>query len=84
MSGCPLVGFRVGGVDEVVEDGVTGVLIDGHDPSEMAQVVASLLGDDVERIAMGRQARMRSHRYSTAITAEIYEKRLTEALECPG
>ena len=36
MSGCPLVAFRVGGVDQVVEDGVTGVLIEGDDPSDMA------------------------------------------------
>ena len=30
---------------------------------------------------MGRQARMRSHRFSAATTAEIYEQRLTEALD---
>ena len=45
MSGCPLVTFRVGGVDQVVENGVTGVVIDGHDPADMAKAVASLLAD---------------------------------------
>ena len=54
MSGCPLVAFAVGGVDQVVEDGVTGVLIEGDDPSDMADAVSSLLDRDDVRTAMGR------------------------------
>ena len=63
MSGCPMVVFRVGGVDQVVEEGVTGVVIDGHDPAEMAGAVAALLDDDGERAAMGLRARAESGRY---------------------
>ena len=81
MSGCPLVAFRVGGVDQVVEDGVTGVLIDGDDPSDMADVVSSLLVVTTWTQRDGPPGAPRSHRYSAATTAEIYERRLTEALE---
>ena len=83
MSGCPMVAFRVGGVDQVVEEGVTGVVIDGHDPAEMAGAVAALLDDDGERAAMGLRARAESRRYAASTTAAIYERRLREALSSP-
>ena len=31
MAGCPVVAVRVGGVATVVEDGVTGILVDAGD-----------------------------------------------------
>ena len=80
MAGCPLVSFRVGGVDQVVEDGVTGFLIDGHDPTEMAKVVASLLADRELLTAMSAQGRLRTQRYTAAAAATIYAERLSAAL----
>jgi glycosyltransferase involved in cell wall biosynthesis len=80
MSGCPLVTFRVGAVDQVVDDGLTGVVIDGHDPADMAEGVASLLADDGRRTAMSDQGRRRTERFSASAAATIYEERLRAAL----
>jgi len=49
MAGCPVVSFPVGGVDEVVDEGVTGLVVPRHDPALMADAVAALLDDDDRR-----------------------------------
>ena len=35
--GTPVVAARVGGLPTAVADGVSGVLVDGHDPDEWAR-----------------------------------------------
>jgi glycosyltransferase involved in cell wall biosynthesis len=80
MAGCPLVTVPVGGVAQVVEDGVTGVVLGGFEPPEMAEVVARLLADDETRAAMSRESRSRSDRFSAAAAAAVYAERLSAAL----
>ncbi len=43
--GTPVVAAAVGGLQTVVEDGVGGVLVNGHDPQVWAQTLAGLLAD---------------------------------------
>ena len=40
--GTPVVAASVGGLRTAVRDGVSGVLVDGHDPHDWAQVLAEL------------------------------------------
>ncbi len=51
--GIPVVATRVGGLPEVVEDGVTGRLVPPNDPRAIAGAVAPLLEDPQRRAAMG-------------------------------
>lgn len=83
MAGCPVVSFPVGGVREVVEDGVTGLVLDRHDPAIMAEAVVTLLDDDATRRAMGREGRLQAARFSASATAEIYAERLAALLDAP-
>jgi D-inositol-3-phosphate glycosyltransferase len=53
--GVPLVAARVGGLPELVSDGITGVLVAGRDPRVYAREVATLL-DNPARLALMRQA----------------------------
>jgi len=46
--GTPVVAAAVGGLVTAVTDGVSGVLVDGHDPAGWARELAGLL-DDPER-----------------------------------
>jgi N-acetyl-alpha-D-glucosaminyl L-malate synthase BshA len=58
--GCPSVATRVGGVPEVVEDGVSGVLVNCGDVSGMVNAVEELIGNPSRRTAMGKSARIRA------------------------
>ena len=80
MAGCPMVSYPVGGVREVVEDGVTGVVLADHDPGAMAEAVGALLDDSGMRSAMGRAGRLETVRFSASATAQIYAERLASAL----
>jgi glycosyltransferase involved in cell wall biosynthesis len=80
MAGCPMVTVPVGGVSEVVDHGVTGLVLDDDDPASMARGVAQLLADDDTREAMSRAARLRTNRFSASAAATVYAERFTAAL----
>ena len=58
--GRAVVGGRVGGVPDVVEDGVSGVLVDPDDVDGIAEATAELLTDRDQAERMGRAARARA------------------------
>ncbi|HET7417899.1 MAG TPA: glycosyltransferase, partial [Solirubrobacterales bacterium] len=56
----PVVASRVGGIQDQVEDGVTGSLIDDpRDLAACATAIAAILGDPPKAQAMGEAARQR-------------------------
>ena len=58
-AGLPVVSTRVGGVPDLVEDGVTGLLVNPGDPAALAGALAELLGDRERRAEMGLKGRKR-------------------------
>jgi glycosyltransferase involved in cell wall biosynthesis len=76
MAGCPLISVPVGGVREVVDDGITGVVLASRDASLMADAVAQLLGDPDRRASMSHDARLQAGRFSAEATAELYADQL--------
>ncbi|HEV7663631.1 MAG TPA: glycosyltransferase family 4 protein [Chloroflexota bacterium] len=56
-SGTPVVASRVGGVSEIVQDGVTGFLVPPDDQSALHDRLALLLGDPALARRMGACAR---------------------------
>ena len=52
----PCVGTRVGGIPEVIEDGVTGLLVPSHDAPSLADAIGRLLKDAALRARMGDAA----------------------------
>lgn len=59
-SGVPVVATRVGGVPEIVRDGVDGLLVPPGDPAAVAEAVGTLLDDPARRARMGAAARARA------------------------
>jgi glycosyltransferase involved in cell wall biosynthesis len=59
-QGLPVVAPRVGGIPEVIEDGVEGFLIDGRDPRAFAEKCLSLAGDKELWSRMSLAARKRA------------------------
>ena len=58
-TGLPVVASRVGGVPEVLRDGVDGLLFDTGDEDGFAAALHRLVGDEDLRVALGRAARAR-------------------------
>jgi glycosyltransferase involved in cell wall biosynthesis len=56
----PVVGTRVGGIPEAIEDGVTGFLVAPRSPAELAEKVTLLLTDAELRRSMGTRGRARA------------------------
>jgi glycosyltransferase involved in cell wall biosynthesis len=61
-SGIPVVATAVGGVAEIIEDGVTGILVPPDDAQALAGALDRLLADPSLRQRMGRSARARIER----------------------
>jgi glycosyltransferase involved in cell wall biosynthesis len=56
-SGLPVVASRTGGTPEVVEDGVTGMLVSPGNPQELAEALSVLMSDSEKAHAMGLAGR---------------------------
>ncbi len=65
----PVVASAVGGLRYVVENGVTGHLVEGHDPGDHAERILEILGDPRQRRRMGQAGVVRSLRFSWDATA---------------
>ena len=50
--GTPVVATAVGGLRSAVADGISGSLVDGHDPRAWAAVISRLLADPARRVAL--------------------------------
>jgi sugar transferase (PEP-CTERM/EpsH1 system associated) len=58
--GLPVVATRVGGLPEVVDEGVTGLLVPSADPAALADAMARIWNDPERRERMGRAGRRRA------------------------
>ncbi len=52
-SGVPVIGSRVGGIPEGINDGQTGFLVPERDPAALAERLQTLLGDQALRRQLG-------------------------------
>jgi D-inositol-3-phosphate glycosyltransferase len=68
--GTPVVAAAVGGLTTAVSEGVTGALIDGHDPVDWARVLAELLAAPARLAELSTAAVTHAARFSWARTAE--------------
>lgn len=59
-SGTPVVCSRIGGLPEVVEDGVTGLLVEPGDVGALGDAIARVLRDRTFAMRLGRNARERA------------------------
>ena len=59
-TGLPLVGTTVGGIPELIEDGVHGLLVPPADPRALAEAVSRLLSDAELAKRLGAAARARA------------------------
>jgi glycosyltransferase involved in cell wall biosynthesis len=56
-SGKPVVATTVGGIIDLVEDGVTGLLVESESERELREGILALLSDKAKRTMLGRKGR---------------------------
>jgi glycosyltransferase involved in cell wall biosynthesis len=80
-AGKAIVATRTGGIPDIIEDGVHGVLVPPRDPPATAAAIERLLGDPSARVRLGAAARERRRREfdletTVARIAALYEELL--------
>jgi colanic acid/amylovoran biosynthesis glycosyltransferase len=88
-AGKPMVATRVGGNPELIEDGVTGILVPPRDPAALAAGIQRILDDPDLSKSMGQKARARmAERFSVdamvAATEGLYDELVTAASGVAG
>jgi glycosyltransferase involved in cell wall biosynthesis len=79
--GQAVLATRVGGIPELVEDGVSGVLVPPAHPEALAEQIAALMSDPVLRQRLGEAGRRRIvEHFSTDVLAERWERYYGELL----
>jgi L-malate glycosyltransferase len=72
--GCPSVATNVGGIPEVIQDNVTGLLVPFGDPAAYARAMDKLIQDATMRAKLGYAAKARaSEKFSAKVIVPRYE-----------
>jgi D-inositol-3-phosphate glycosyltransferase len=82
--GIPVVASAVGGLLNIVHDGVTGLLVDGRDPARYARAISQLLDDPAGAAAMGAAAAVRARRFTWSFTAARLRRLYTDLAAKPA
>ena len=61
--GCPSVATRVGGIPEVIENDLTGLLVPFGDVDALARAVESLIRNPARRMSLGKAAQQRAREH---------------------
>jgi glycosyltransferase involved in cell wall biosynthesis len=80
--GVPVVATRRGGLPEIVEDRMTGFLVEAEAPQQLAEKLRALIEDEALRAEMGRAARAHARQqFTQARMAAQIEAVFARALE---
>ena len=81
--GTPVVATAVGGLRTAVADGISGVLVDGHDPRAWSSVLARLLAEPQRRVLLSMGAIEHASHFGWDATArgtlDVYDRVLSES-----
>jgi glycosyltransferase involved in cell wall biosynthesis len=82
-AGVPVVATAVGGIPEVIEDGVNGYLVPPRQPDALAGRILDLLRDEQGRRAMGERGRRKVQAQFTFEAQSVQYQQLFERLARP-
>lgn len=83
-AGKPVVATYCGGPEDMIEDGVSGVLVNPGNASELAAAICRLLDDEPRAVRMGEAAQRRAERFTSQAYARGIEQTFTERLRSSG
>lgn len=71
-AGLPVIGTDVGGIPELVQHGVSGLITAPRDPAQLAKAIDMVAGNSSERRRMGMAARERALEFAWPVITEKY------------
>ena len=81
-SGTPVVATRVGGIPEIIQCGIEGILVNPGDPIELGRAIKCILSSPNDWLDMSRQARRKAvERFSIDRVGKLYEDAYLETIE---
>src|SRR5690606_8165652 len=83
-SGLTVIASDLPGLNEAIEDGVSGVLVPAGDAGALAAVIGDVAADAGKRRALGEAAKVRAAAYSVEAVGAGYRALLREFLAPPA
>jgi D-inositol-3-phosphate glycosyltransferase len=80
--GTPVVAASVGGLRTAIQDGYSGILVDGHDPAAWARVIRQLLAAPRRLATLSEGARRHASAFGWSATVERLTSVYAGALQC--
>jgi D-inositol-3-phosphate glycosyltransferase len=81
--GTPVIATAVGGLRTAVADGISGVLVDGHDPKAWSSVISRLLQEPQRRVLLSMGAVEHASHFGWDVTArgtlDVYDQVISVA-----
>jgi len=82
--GVPVVASAVGGLLNIVHDGVTGLLVEGRHPARFGRAIREVLDDPIGAASMGAAAAVRARRFTWGFTAARLRRIYTDLAARPA
>jgi glycosyltransferase involved in cell wall biosynthesis len=79
-SGIPVLAPRVGGLPELITDGIDGLLFSPEDPGMAIEAMRTILTDSVRHRALGKAAIRTAKKYHADTIIDQYEAVYADAL----
>ena len=73
-EGCAVIGTNVGGIPDIVQDGMTGILVPPDDVGAAARAMQKLIDDTQLRLQLAEGGREHAKKYDWGIMSEQYLK----------
>jgi glycosyltransferase involved in cell wall biosynthesis len=83
-AGSPVVATRVGGIPSVVDDGRNGLLVEPHNPVDLADAINAVLGDSDLADRLGRAGRQTAQGFGAREWAQRIEAEYESVLGMNG
>ena len=76
--GLPCISTNEGAISDIVDDGVTGYIVEAHNAGHLAAKIEELIDDKQKRMDMGMNG---YRKFQEQFTLDMFEKRMSEVLE---
>jgi len=77
--GLPVIGHRVGGIEDAVEDGHTGFLAEPSERSSLTNILERLISDKTLREQLGENGKRWAKKHSwSSVAKEVYEEQFSK------